>query len=184
LQGEIIFLSGGNGSGKSTLVKVLTGLYFPTSGFIKVNGTVISFDLIQEYRHLFSVVYTDNYLFDKIFGLEENEDNRMTEILEDLFLVSKVKFSDSAFSTTDLSFGQRKRLSLATCLLEDRQIYVFDELAANQDFEFKEYFYNNILKKLSNQGKIVFVITHDEKYFHIADKHFKMEMGKLMNYTV
>ncbi len=181
-KGELVFLTGGNGSGKSTFIRLLTGLYAPGSGSIIVDGNEISTEHGESYRSLFSVVYTDSFLFDKVFGMKENQDQQMNKILKDIGLGSKVKFKDHAFSTTDLSYGQKKRLSLATCLLEDNEIYIFDELAANQDPEFKDYFYHQVLSDLRNKGKIVLVVTHDEKYFYLADKHYKMEMGKIVKY--
>jgi putative ATP-binding cassette transporter len=178
-KGEIVFLTGGNGSGKSTFVRLLSGLYSPHSGYIKIDQQRV-YNIQQDaYRSLFSVIYTDGYLFDTLLGFNSNHDQEMNKILRDLGLGSKVKSKDHIFSTTDLSFGQRKRLSLAVSILEDKPIYIFDELAANQDMEFKEYFYYTILDGLKKKGKIVIVVTHDEKYFHIADKHYKMDDGKL-----
>lgn len=179
LKSEIVFISGGNGSGKSTFIRLLTGLYPHSSGSIMVDDIMIEQGSKQAYRSLFSSIYTDNYLFDKVFGLEGNYDREMNELLKELGLASKVNFVNGAFSTIDLSFGQRKRLSLAASLLENRPVYVFDELAANQDMEFKEYFYKSLLPALKAKGKIVIVVTHDEKYFNVADKHYKMEAGKI-----
>jgi putative pyoverdin transport system ATP-binding/permease protein len=179
-KGQIVFLTGGNGSGKSTFIRLLTGLYLPNSGHIEIDGVRISNTQVSYYRSLFSAIYTDNYLFDVILGSDSNQDEKMNEILFQLGLSSKVKCKDHIFSTIDLSYGQKKRVSLAVSLLEDKPIYVFDELAANQDTEFKVYFYNTVLQELKDRGKIVLVVTHDEKYFHIADKHYKMEDGQIL----
>ncbi|MCZ6873765.1 MAG: ABC transporter ATP-binding protein, partial [bacterium] len=92
----------------------------------------------------------------------------------------KVKVQDGALSTTDLSQGQRKRLALLTAYLEDRPFYVFDEWAADQDLTVKEIFYTQLLPELKTRGKAVLVISHDERYFHLADRVLTLEEGKLV----
>jgi putative ATP-binding cassette transporter len=57
--------------------------------------------------------------------------------------------------------------------------YVFDEWAADQDPLFKELFYTRLLPELKARGKLVVVITHDDKYFHLADRLLKLEEGRL-----
>ena len=66
--GELVFLIGGNGSGKSTLAKVVTGLYPPAGGEIRLNGVVIGDANRDDYRQCFSTVFSDYFLFDRIVG--------------------------------------------------------------------------------------------------------------------
>src|SRR5258707_4224670 len=68
--GELVFLVGGNGSGKSTLAKIISGLYLPEAGEIKLDGEVINNKNRDEYRQLFSAVFADFYLFDNLLGLK------------------------------------------------------------------------------------------------------------------
>jgi len=82
-------------------------------------------------------------------------------------------------STTELSQGQRKRLALLTAYLEDRSIYLFDEWAADQDPTFKQIFYHALLPELKARGKTVIVISHDDRYYDVADRLIKLEDGKL-----
>ena len=63
--GELIFIVGGNGSGKSTLAKIVAGLYVPEAGEIRLDGAVITDRNRDDYRQLFSAVFSDFYLFDK-----------------------------------------------------------------------------------------------------------------------
>ena len=86
-----------------------------------------------------------------------------------------------AFSTLELSSGQRKRLALVAAYLEDRPIYLFDEWAADQDPLFKEIFYTQILPALKARGKTCVVITHDDRYFGCADRVLKLESGQLLD---
>lgn len=176
-KGDIIFIVGGNGSGKTTLAKILTGLYIPDKGCVKIEGKEIDNRQLGEY---FSVVFSDFHLFEKLYNVNlENREQEIKEYLRILELEGKVQLKDGAFSTIDLSGGQRKRLALLKCYLEDYPIYLFDEWAAGQDPEFRKFFYRTLLAKMKEQGKIVIAITHDDHYFDVADKIIKLEVGKI-----
>jgi putative pyoverdin transport system ATP-binding/permease protein len=178
--GELVFLVGGNGSGKSTLAKIITGLYTPETGEIRLDGKPVTNGNRDDYRQLFSAVFGDFYLFDDLLGLDPADlDAQAQEYLEQLHLHHKVKVKDGVFSTTALSQGQRKRLALLTAYLEDRPFYLFDEWASDQDPQFKDLFYTQLLPELKARGKTVLVITHDEKYFDAADRIIKLDYGKL-----
>lgn len=62
-------------------------------------------------------------------------------------------------------------------LLEDPDIIVFDEFAADQDVEYKKLFYETLLPELRDRGKLVIAITHDESYFHCCDRRIRLENG-------
>ncbi|MCP4220403.1 MAG: ATP-binding cassette domain-containing protein, partial [bacterium] len=177
IKGEVMFIVGGNGSGKTTIAKLLTGLYLKENGKIEINDKQIENDSLGEY---FSVIFSDFFLFDKLFSIDtSNKEKIIKEYLEVLKLEKKLEIKDNAFSTTDLSGGQRKRLALLKCYLEERPIYLFDEVAADQDPEFRKYFYRTLLPEMKKQGKIVIAITHDDHYFDVADKIIKMDMGQV-----
>ena len=177
---EIVFIVGGNGSGKSTLAKLITGLYIPEDGAIFWDGELINEQNREWYRQHFSVVFSDFYLFDELLGAENIDlDNQATSYLQQLQLDHKVKVENGKLSTTSLSQGQRKRLALLTAYLEDRPIYLFDEWAADQDPIFKELFYTQLLPELKNKGKTVLVISHDDRYFDLADRIVKLDYGKI-----
>jgi cyclic peptide transporter len=175
--GEILFLIGGNGSGKTTLAKLLTGLYAPIEGSIKINGRTMKAGEIGEY---ISVIFSDFHLFKRLYDVDcSKKEVEINHYLKLLNLEEKVEIKDGCFSTTDLSTGQKKRLALLRCYLEDRPIYLFDELAADQDPQFRKIFYRDLLPKMRDEGKIVIAITHDDHYFDVADKILKMDMGKV-----
>lgn len=176
-RGEILFIVGGNGSGKTTLAKLLTGLYLPRQGRITVNGRAMNDGQLGEY---YSTVFSDYHLFKKIY--EVNTGVKQTEIQHYLRLFSlagKVSVQENEYSTLNLSGGQKKRVALIQCFLEDSPIYLFDELAANQDPEFRKFFYRELLLKMKEDGKIVIAITHDDNYFDVADKIIKLSLGQI-----
>lgn len=178
--GELVYLIGGNGSGKTTLAKMIVGLYAPESGRILVDGTPVSTAGRDNYRQLFSVVFSDFFLFDSLLGLRlDGLEQTARNLLVHLQLDRKVAIENGAFSTLDLSQGQRKRLALLVAYLEDRPFYLFDEWAADQDPIFKDVFYRTLLPALKAKGKTVVVITHDDRYFHLADRCIKLEYGRL-----
>ncbi|HEY1377654.1 MAG TPA: cyclic peptide export ABC transporter, partial [Gemmataceae bacterium] len=178
--GEVVFLVGGNGSGKTTLAKLLAGLYAPEAGEIRLNGRPVTAADREAYRQHFAAVFGDFYLFERLVGLgRPGLDDQAAHYLRHLRLDQKVTVRDGAFSTTELSQGQRKRLALLTAYLEDRPVYLFDEWAADQDPVFKKVFYTQLLPELKARGKAVLVISHDERYFGVADRVLRLDYGKL-----
>lgn len=178
--GEITFLVGGNGSGKTTLAKLLVGLYPPEEGQIVFNGKVVDETNRDCYRQLFSTVFSDFHLFDRLLETSRVDlDNEGNRLLAKLHLQNKVKVQNGAFTTLALSQGQRKRLALVVAYLENRPFFIFDEWAADQDPVFKEVFYRELLPELRGMGKAVLVISHDDRYFHLADRLIRMESGCL-----
>ena len=182
---EVVFLVGGNGSGKTTLAKLLTGLYAPDDGSIYLDGKKITNETRDQYRQLFAAVFSDFHLFESLLGLNsESLNDQALHYLRRLQLDRKVEVVNGVLSTTDLSHGQRKRLALLTAYLEDRPFYVFDEWAADQDPLFKEIFYLRLLPELKLRGKTVLVISHDDRYFHVADRVLKLNYGKMESETL
>ncbi|MEW5926735.1 MAG: cyclic peptide export ABC transporter [Gemmatimonadota bacterium] len=180
--GEIVFVTGGNGSGKTTFAKLLTGLYTPESGEVRLDGVPVGEERMARYHSLFSVVFSDFHLFDTLLGLERDGlDADAGHYLTELQLDHKVRVEGGRLSTTDLSQGQRKRLALLTAYLEDRSIYLFDEWAADQDPHFKEIFYHQLLPGLRAAGKTVFAISHDDRFYSVADRLIKLEYGRVVH---
>ncbi|MGB5044627.1 MAG: cyclic peptide export ABC transporter, partial [Nitrospira sp.] len=179
--GELVFIIGGNGSGKSTFVKVLTGLYLPQQGEVRLNGEAITPATQDWYRQHFAAVFSDFYLFKKLLGLDPALiESQADGWLKTLRIQHKVTIRDGEYSTINLSQGQRKRLALVTAMLEDRPFYVFDEWAADQDPQYKEVFYGELLPELRARGKGVIVVTHDDRYFHVGDRVLKLDEGKIL----
>jgi putative pyoverdin transport system ATP-binding/permease protein len=179
-KGEMVFISGGNGSGKSTFLKVLAGLYQPASGSITVNNVPIGRDNRQNYRNLFSSIFSDFHLFDRIYGIKEVDYDRLHSLLDLADLSHKTSIVDGQITTVDLSSGQRKRLALVLSLLEDKPILLLDEWAAEQDPQFRRKFYREILPELKQQKKTVVAVTHDDDQYDVADRVLKMQYGNFV----
>ncbi|NRR28590.1 cyclic peptide export ABC transporter [Oxalobacteraceae bacterium] len=179
---QITFLVGGNGSGKTTLAKLLVGLYVPEEGAITLNGETVDDAGRDRYRQRFTAIFSDFHLFDRLLdGASAELDARGNALIAKLHLQHKVQVKNGAFSTRALSQGQRKRLALVVAYLEDRPFLVFDEWAADQDPVFKDVFYREVLPELRAKGKTVLVISHDDRYFHLADRVARMENGQLVS---
>ncbi len=192
--GELVFIVGHNGAGKTTFAKLLSGLYANESGRLLCNGVEVNDANRTSYNELFSLLLSDPFIFDRLTvakdiqvnaamenvehvndsGLGDSE-QRIAYYLEKLQLHHKVSVSNQRLSSTSLSRGQRKRLALLAAYLEDKPIMIFDEWAENQDPEFKQVFYNQLLPELKSRGKLVIVITHEAQFFHLADRVLKLD---------
>jgi len=177
--GEIIYITGGNGSGKSTLGKVITGLYSPHDGKTLINGRESN---IVELNECFSAVYSDFYLFKKLYGVDSDaKSDEILNLLRMMKIDDKVELNeDGSFKSLNLSTGQRKRLAYVVCCMDEKPLLLFDEWAAEQDPEFRQYFYTELLPGLKKKGKGVVVITHDDRFFNLADKMIKLEHGVIV----
>ncbi|KXO07552.1 putative ATP-binding component of a transport system [Moritella sp. JT01] len=181
-QGQLIFIIGGNGSGKSTFARLLTGLYRPQKGEVIIDGKPVSITSWHEYRTLFSAVFTDFHLFHQLLDGEGNnvESQRVEYWMNMLEMQHKVSYEDGKLSDVRYSQGQRKRLALLMTVLEQRDCLLLDEWAADQDPHFRHFFYQTILPLLKQRGKTIIAITHDDRYFNIADRVIKMDNGQLI----
>ena len=179
--GEMVFVYGGNGSGKSTFLNLLTTLYHPRAGSIKVDGKVLGRHNYAGYRKLISAIFSDYHLFDRPYVAQDVDPDTVDELFRLLEIEDKVRLENGRFTTTDLSTGQRKRLALLVCLLEDKPVFVLDEWAAEQDPEFRKKFYCELLPRFKQQGKTIIAVTHDEQYFDVADRVLRMDFGRFVD---
>ncbi|WP_116136936.1 cyclic peptide export ABC transporter [Trinickia diaoshuihuensis] len=180
-RGETLFVTGGNGSGKTTFIKMLTGLYPADSGEILVDSRLVTRIDMQRYRNMFGAVFADFHAFRTLYGVEHVDEDRAATLIEEMEVDRKVRLQARRFSTIDLSSGQRKRLALVAVQLEGKPIVVLDEWAADQDPHFRAKFYETLLPRLRKEGVTVIAITHDEKYFHHANRRLHFEDGRIVS---
>lgn len=183
--GELVFVAGDNGSGKTTLIKLLLGLYAPQEGEVILDGKPVTANSRDDYRQLFTTVFSDFYLFEELVTDEMHRAHGLSEkalpYLQRLEIAHKVSVKDGTFSTIDLSTGQRKRLALVHAYLEGRPVLVFDEWAADQDPAFRHLFYTELLPELRTKGHLLIVISHDDRYFYLADRVVQMASGQIVD---
>jgi putative ATP-binding cassette transporter len=179
---EVVFIIGGNGSGKSTFLKMLTSLYTLDEGKIYIDDKPLQENQLTAYRSLFSPIFVDFHLFEKLYGYEDVDYEKVDFLLDEMELANITDIVDGKITKRTLSTGQRKRLALIVSILDDREIFLFDEVAADQDPSFRKYFYETIIPKLKSDGKTIIAVTHDDKYFSTADRILKMNYGKLAPY--
>jgi putative ATP-binding cassette transporter len=177
-RGEVVFLTGGNGSGKSTFLRLLTGLYRPDGGRLAVDGRTVLPEDMQAYRDRISAVFSDFHLFRRLHGLAAVAPERAAELLRLVDLEGITAFKGDRFEPIALSSGQRRRLMLVVALLEERPVLVLDEFAADLDPVFRRRFYEEILGRLKAAGKTIVAATHDERYFHVADRRLHLADGR------
>ncbi|MBI1208006.1 MAG: ATP-binding cassette domain-containing protein [Azospirillum sp.] len=176
--GQLHFLVGGNGSGKSTVLKLAMGLYPPVAGRILVDGEAVD---ETARRRLAAAVFADSHLFDRLYGWRDADPGRVNDLLDKLGIAGKTRYENGRFTNLDLSTGQKKRVAMVAALIEDKPIYVFDEWAADQDPEFREHFYRQLLPELTERGKTVICATHDDRYFDLAQHLFQFDKGWLVD---
>jgi cobalt/nickel transport system ATP-binding protein len=178
-QGERIALLGPNGSGKSTLILLIAGLLTPTSGEIKVFGEKTSSKDFQKWRSRIGIVFQDpdDQLFtpsvieDIEYGPknlklpDEDIKTRSTQMLEKMD-ISHLK----SRPPHRLSFGEKKKVSLATALVLKPELLILDEPTANLDLISRRKLIDT-LNELSRAGITVIISTHDvEAIPELADR--------------
>lgn len=178
-RGEILFIVGENGCGKTSLIKLLLGLYPPQAGEVRVDGRCVSDAQRDDYRQLFTTIFADHHLFDDLSPEALDKPELVSRYLERLDIAHKVSLVGGSYSTTALSTGQRKRLALVNAWLDERPVLVFDEWAADQDPSFRRVFYTELLPEFKRQGRTVIVISHDDRYFNVADQLIRMDKGRV-----
>ncbi len=178
-RGETVFIVGENGSGKTTFLSVLAGLLEPVEGDLKINGTPVDIEQMEQYRALFSTVFTDFHLFRKLYGLYHIDSDAAKEMLDKVHLGDVTGIEDNQFTRVDLSAGQKRRLALAVAAFEDRDIILLDEFVADQDPEHRRYFFEELIPEFKALGKTIVVTTHDLKWIANCDRLFTFEDGRI-----
>lgn len=186
-ENEFVCVLGHNGSGKSTLAKLMVGLLKAQSGTIKIKGTELTEETIDDLRHHIGIVFQnpDNQFVgvtvkdDIAFGLENRnyESSRMKElVLQYAKKVSMDKFLDH--NPEQLSGGEKQRVAIAGVLAINPDIIIFDEATAMLDPKGVSEIID-IVNELK-QYKTVISITHNLNEAKYADRVIVMHQGKIV----
>jgi len=168
-EGEMISIVGRNGAGKSTLSKLICGFHKPTSGQIIYKGRSLDNDSIKERAQCIGfVMQNPNHMISKTLIFEEvalglrvrgvPEDEVKDRVYEALKVCGLYPFREWPISA--LSFGQKKRVTIASILVLNPEVIILDEPTAGQDFKH----YNEMMEfllSLKARGVSIIVITHD-----------------------
>lgn len=168
-KGDMMSIVGRNGAGKSTISKLICGFYKPTSGRILYNGRDIAKDTIKERAEKIGLVMQNpnqmiskTMIFDEVaLGLRTRgieEDEVLRRVHETLKICGLYEFRNWPVSA--LSFGQKKRVTIAAILVLRPEVIILDEPTAGQDFRH----YNEIMEfllELNQNGVTIIMITHD-----------------------
>jgi putative ATP-binding cassette transporter len=183
-RGELVIIKGGNGSGKSTFMHIIAGLFPPSEGEVFLNDSPVSSLENSDYRSLFSIVFSDFHLFDDFYGIDFEKAN-FDHWVEKLKLEEQFKdyrngnaSKGAALPTAALSSGQKKRAALLMAVLEERPILLLDEVAADFDPEFRNLYYREILPDLKSAGRTLLIVSHDDRFFDIADRVIEFREGE------
>lgn len=168
-KGEMVSIVGRNGAGKSTISKLICGFYKPTEGQILFNNRDLVNDTIKERAEKIGMVMQNpnqmiskTMIFDEVaLGLKArgiSEEEIKNRVFETLKVCGLYEFRNWPISA--LSFGQKKRVTIASILILNPEIIILDEPTAGQDFkhytEIMEF-----LKELNQRGVTIIMITHD-----------------------
>lgn len=168
-KGEMVSIVGRNGAGKSTISKLICGFYKPTEGQILFNNRDLVNDTIKERAEKIGMVMQNpnqmiskTMIFDEVaLGLKArgiSEEKIKNRVFETLKVCGLYEFRNWPISA--LSFGQKKRVTIASILVLNPEIIILDEPTAGQDFkhytEIMEF-----LKELNQRGVTIIMITHD-----------------------
>ncbi len=168
-EGEMVCIVGMNGAGKSTVSKLICGFYKPTSGqMLLKNKDMLSMTIRERAEHIGYVLQNPNQMisqtliFDEVaFGLKIRgvPESQVKERVYDVLKVCGL-YAFRNWPISALSFGQKKRVTIASILVLNPQILILDEPTAGQDFKH----YNEMMEfilQLNRQGVTIIMITHD-----------------------
>lgn len=194
--GERLAIVGINGAGKTTLVKLLTRLYRPTSGEIRVNGININNFEVEEYLDLISVVFQDVKIFpfnireNITFNDNSNNEEKLNRVVEESGLEEKINSLEKGLDTNmlkildergiELSGGENQKLAIARALYKNGKILIMDEPTANLDALGEHKIYESFDELVSNRTAIY--ISHRLSSTRFCDRIAFIEDGKLKEY--
>lgn len=181
-KGSISLIVGGNGSGKTMLLRALSGLIFPTSGEILIDGKKMIFN--EKFPVDIGICIEQNGMQSNISGFENlaylaniNKIIDEKEILRYMKLFDIYRYKDMKFKK--YSLGMKKKLALIQAVMENQDLMIFDEPLNGLDEKSIDVFVK-LLEEEKVKGKTIIIATHKQNIFeNILDRVFEMYHGRL-----
>ena len=181
-KGSISLIVGGNGSGKTMLLRALSGLIFPTSGEILIDGKKMIFN--EKFPVDIGICIEQNGMQSNISGFENlaylaniNKIIDEKEILRYMKLIDIYRYKDMKFKKYYL--GKKKKLALIQAVMENQDLMIFDEPLNGLDEKSIDVFVK-LLEEEKAKGKTIIIATHKQNIFeNILDRVFEMYHGRL-----
>lgn len=181
-KGSISLIVGGNGSGKTMLLRALSGLIFPTSGEILIDGKKMIFN--EKFPVDIGICIEQNGMQSNISGFENlaylaniNKIIDKEEILRYMKLFDIYRYKDMKFKK--YSLGMKKKLALIQAVMENQDLMIFDESLNGLDEKSIDVFVK-LLEEEKAKGKTIIIATHKQNIFeNILDRVFEMYHGRL-----
>jgi ABC-type bacteriocin/lantibiotic exporter with double-glycine peptidase domain len=189
---QTIGIIGENGSGKSTLIDLLTGLHFPTKGYIEIDGVKLSDKNLKSWQSKIGYVSQNSGFIDDtienniVFGLADSEIDKKRVLLS-LKKVNLVNFINNlplGLNTNIgekgvlISGGQKQRIAIARVLYRNSDVLIFDEATSALDNENEKIIFE-IIKELKN-SKTIIIVSHKKSLLSICHQIFEVK-DKLVN---
>ena len=189
--GKFYAIMGHSGSGKSTLISIIDGIEPYTSGKVIINKKDLSdmnnkeksFMRNNEIGIIFQDFFLDNYLTaleNIVFPMTINDKYKKSANKRALELLKKVELENrSNHFPKELSGGEKQRVAIARALANDPNIIIADEPTGNLDEENESKIFS-VLKRLSQEGKCVIVVSHSNEILKYADVFYELKEGSLI----
>ncbi len=191
-EGELVVLLGKSGSGKTTLLNLISGIDFPDSGRIEINGkdisglsenelTLLRRDQIGFIFQFFNLIPTLTVIENVSLPSELSGVSRKDSFDSALYLLEKVGLKNRADSYTDvLSGGEQQRVAIARALINDPSLILADEPTGNLDTGTSEEVLELLLGIQRESGKTMIVATHSSEIASRGDTVYNIEKGRLV----
>ncbi len=185
-KGEIFGIFGSNGAGKTTLVKILSGLLYPTSGSINVNG----YNNINDIKSIISYISTNGWMglewqltakenliyYGNMFGLfGKSLSDKCDDVLKELDMYdAKDKY------IAQLSAGMRQKITISRGLILDKPIIYLDEPSVNLDVNSSKKLRRNIQEYVKTNNRTAIITSHNPEDLYICDRIMFLYKGKVI----
>ncbi len=181
-------ITGPNGSGKSTLAKIIMGIIKPTSGKVLFNGVdITNYSIDKRAKEGISFSFQQPVKFKGItvYDLIHLASNKELDFISCCNVLSKVGLCAKDYINREVddtfSGGELKRVEIATIMVRDSKVNIFDEPEAGIDL----WSFNNLIKVFKELRELnnckTIIISHQEKIISIADKVILLESGRIVN---